>query len=180
MELDNVERITAGAIGEPGSRTFFIQARQGETSVTVLVEKEQVQLLAASVLEVLSRLDVETGTGGPSEEEMALEEPCEPIWRAGRLSIGYEEGSDRLLLEMEQLLPDSDEDEDEEGEGYAVEVEPERVRIWATREQMLSLSRHGALVCQKGRPTCELCGNPMDPEGHACPATNGHRKLGKG
>ena len=171
MELDDIDRVVAGAIGEPGSRSFFIQARRGETLVTVLVEKEQVQLLAASVLEVLSRLDVETGTDGPSEDEMVLEEPCEPIWRAGRISIGYEEGKDRLLLEMEQLLPEAD-DEDEEAE------EADLVRVWATREQMLSLSRHGALVCQKGRPACELCGNPKDPEGHACPATNGHRKLG--
>jgi uncharacterized repeat protein (TIGR03847 family) len=171
MDLEDVDRITAGAVGEPGARTFFIQARQGAALVTVLVEKEQVQLLAASVLEVLSRLDVETGTDGPSEDEMALEEPCEPIWRAGRISIGYEVGRDRLLLEMEQLLPETEE-EDEEAE------EADRVRVWATREQMLSLSRHGALVCQKGRPACELCGNPKDPEGHACPATNGHRKLG--
>lgn len=171
MDLEDVDRITAGAVGEPGARTFFIQARQGDALVTVLVEKEQVQLLAASVLEVLSRLDVETGTDGPSEDEMALEEPCEPIWRAGRISIGYEVGRDRLLLEMEQLLPETEE-EDEEAE------EADRVRVWATREQMLSLSRHGALVCQKGRPACELCGNPKDPEGHACPATNGHRKLG--
>lgn len=171
MDLEEVDRITAGAVGEPGARTFFIQAHQGETLVTVLVEKEQVQLLAASVLEVLSRLDVETGTDGPSEDEMALEEPCEPIWRAGRISIGYEVGRDRLLLEMEQLLPETEEADEEA-------VEADRVRVWATREQMLSLSRHGALVCQKGRPACELCGNPKDPEGHACPATNGHRKLG--
>ena len=176
MELEDVDRVTAGAIGEPGARTFFLQARRGSELVTVLVEKEQVQLLAASVLEVLSRLGIETGTGGPSEKEMELEEPCEPIWRAGRLSIGYDEGRDRLLLEMEQLLPESDEGaEDEEGDDVE---EPDRVRVWATREQMLSLSRHGALVCEKGRPTCELCGNPVDPEGHACPATNGHRKLG--
>ena len=170
MDLEEVDRITADAVGEPGARTFFVQARQGDTLVTVLVEKEQVQLLAASVLEVLSRLDVETGTDGPSEDEMALEEPFEPIWRAGRMSIGYEVARDRLLLEMEQLVPDAEEDEEAE--------EAERVRIWATREQMLSLSRHGALVCEKGRPACELCGNPKDPEGHACPATNGHRKLG--
>jgi uncharacterized repeat protein (TIGR03847 family) len=178
MELEDVDRITAGAIGEPGARTFFIQARQGDELATVLVEKEQVQLLAASVLEVLSRLDVETGTDGPSEEEMALEEPFEPLWRAGRLSIGYDESRDRLLLEMEQLLPEREDEDTEDDEDDEDAEQPDRVRVWATREQMLSLSRHGALVCQKGRPPCELCGNPKDPEGHACPATNGHRKLG--
>lgn len=165
MELERVDRITAGAIGEPGHRTFFIQARKDTEVVTVLVEKEQVQLLAASVLEVLSRLDVETATG--SIEDMSLEEPAEPMFRGGRLSIGYDEERDLILLEIEELVPD---DED---------TEPETLRLWATREQMLALSSHGAEVGSRGRPKCELCGNPIDPEGHACPATNGHKQLGR-
>lgn len=165
MELERVDRITAGAIGEPGHRTFFIQARKDTEVVTVLVEKEQVQLLAASVLEVLSRLDVETATG--SIEDMSLEEPAEPMFRGGRLSIGYDEERDLILLEIEELVPDEE------------DTEPETLRLWATREQMLALSSHGAEVGSRGRPKCELCGNPIDPEGHACPATNGHKQLGR-
>jgi uncharacterized repeat protein (TIGR03847 family) len=57
------------------------------------------------------------------------------------------------------------------------EPEGERVRIFATREQMLSLSRHGALVAARGRPTCQFCGNPIDPDGHVCPAMNGHGRI---
>jgi uncharacterized repeat protein (TIGR03847 family) len=53
--------------------------------------------------------------------------------------------------------------------------DPDRVRLWATREQMLALSRQSAAVASRGRPTCQFCGNPMDPEGHWCPAMNGHR-----
>lgn len=162
MELDRVERITADAIGEPGARTFYIQARQGDVLVTVVVEKEQVQLLAASILEVLSRTGQETGD--PQEVDTELEQPFEPLWRAGRLSIGYQEDTGMLQLEMEELLPPESE---EEGDV---------LKLWATSEQMLALARHGAEVSTKGRPTCELCGNPIDPEGHACPATNGHKK----
>lgn len=167
MEFERVERITTDAVGEPGQRTFYIQAAQGDTQVTVLVEKEQVQLLAASILEVLARVDKETGPG-PDEAEMQLAEPLEPAWRAGRLSIGYAEETDLVLLEMEELVPEEEEPV----------KDPDRVRIWATREQMLSLSRHGAMVCERGRPPCGFCGNPLDPEGHVCPATNGHRELG--
>jgi uncharacterized repeat protein (TIGR03847 family) len=143
-----------------------------------------VQLLASSILEVLSRIDKETGAG-PDEDEMDLIEPVEPLWRAGRLSIGYEEERDLLMLELEELLPGTDEAEVFTGStGETLErdpgesPEPGRIRLWATREQMLSLSRHGALVCERGRPACEFCGNPVDPGGHTCPATNGHRKLG--
>ena len=98
---------------------------------------------------------------------MDLEEPVDPQWRAGRLSIGYLEDRDLLLLEVEEALDEEDE-----------EREADRVRLWATPEQMLSLSRHGALVVARGRPRCQFCGNPLDPEGHNCPAMNGHGSPG--
>jgi uncharacterized repeat protein (TIGR03847 family) len=179
MDLERVDRITTGAVGEPGERTFYLQARTGAELVTLMLEKQQVELLSASILDILSRVGKETGEG-PSEEELELEEPLEPVWRVGRLSIGYEEERDRMVLELEELVP---EDEDEEGDEGAVETEgvlpdlpePERIRMWATREQMLALSRQGAAVSAAGRPRCEFCGNPIDPEGHTCPAMNGHR-----
>jgi len=224
MDLDPVDRITAGAVGAPGQRTFYLQARTGDDLATILVEKQQVQLLSASILEILARVGKETGEG-PGEDAMDLEEPVEPMWRAGRLSIGYVEDRDVLLLEVHELLEEeeleeeSDEDESDgedvadAGNGEAVaelegaeaerleaieeledletpetleaieamealdEPTGERVRIFATREQMLSLSRHGALVASRGRPACQFCGNPIDPEGHVCPAMNGHGRI---
>jgi uncharacterized repeat protein (TIGR03847 family) len=228
IELDPVDRLTAGAVGPPGGRVFYLQARKDDRLITLLVEKQQVQLLAASVVEILSRVGKETGQG-PDEEAMDLEEPILPEWRAGRLSIGYDDDRDLLMLEAEEILPEEEEDDEEsnvEGElesedlatleerlgaeretdldqvledaaeaegdgdtgpegGEEVGLDPEldlsaadpgRVRLWATREQMLSLARHGAAVCAAGRPRCQLCGNPLDPEGHVCPALNGHRK----
>ena len=171
MDLDRVDRITADAIGEPGGRTFYLQARRGDDLVTVLVEKEQVQLLAASVLDLLATIGLETGTG-PDEDMMDLEQPFEPRWRAGRLSIGYEEDTDVFLLEIEEFQPELEEEDPE----LLLRGEAETLRLWATREQMFALSRHSAAVADRGRPTCQFCGNPLDPEGHACPAMNGHSK----
>jgi uncharacterized repeat protein (TIGR03847 family) len=186
MELGLVDRITADAVGEPGQRTFYLQVRAGGDLVTVVVEKEQVVLLAQSVLELLA--DVPLETGAIDDADLALEEPIDPRFRAGRLSIGYDPDQDRFLLEITEYDPNEDEQDEEEG------VEPEReeeelirsltealaddretIRLWASREQMLALSRHGAEVAERGRPTCRFCGNPIDPEGHVCPATNGHR-----
>lgn len=191
MDLERVDRITAGAVGEPGERTFFLQARQGDRSVTILVEKEQVELLGTSILEILATVGRETGEGPPSEE-LGLEPPLEPLWRAGRLSIGYAEERDLMLLEIEELVELEDEPEDEQDEADEAGDEPEddtapvaetegpepdRVRLWATREQMFALARHGAAVAERGRPRCRFCGNPIDPEGHMCPAMNGHRET---
>jgi len=176
MELDRVDRITADAIGDPGQRVFYLQARKGRDLVTVLVEKQQVELLSASILEILSRIGLETEDERPDESEMVLEEPLEPMWRAGRLSIGYEHERDLVLLELVELVPgDEEDDEDEASELADAELDADRLRLWATREQMLALSRQGAEVVLRGRPTCQFCGNPMDPEGHRCPAMNGHR-----
>lgn len=173
MDLDPVDRITAGAVGEPGQRTFFLQARTGDRVVTISVEKEQVELLSSSILDILASVDKETGEG-PPDPELELEPPLEPLWRAGRLSIGYVEERDLMLLELEELVPGTDE-EQAEGLETPDAPEPARLRMWATREQMLALSRHGAEVAARGRPRCQFCGNPMDPEGHVCPAMNGHR-----
>jgi uncharacterized repeat protein (TIGR03847 family) len=175
VDLGPVDRITADAIGEPGARTFYLQARHDDELVTVIVEKQQVQLLAASILELLSDVTLETGAG-PDDDEMELEDPVDPRWRAGRLSIGYDEERDLFLLEMTEYEPELENEEEEGDDPEAIDHETETVRLWATREQMLALSRRGAAVADRGRPTCQFCGNPMDPEGHACPAMNGHSR----
>jgi uncharacterized repeat protein (TIGR03847 family) len=178
VDLERVDKLTAGAVGEPGERTFFLQARDGDRVVTITVEKEQVELLSTSILEILATLDVETGDG-PGEDELELDVPIEPLWRAGRLSIGYSEPRDLMQLEIEEQLPErEDEDEDDEAVPDPDLPEPALVRIWATREQMLALSRQGAAVAARGRPRCRYCGNPIGAEGHVCPAMNGHRATG--
>jgi uncharacterized repeat protein (TIGR03847 family) len=174
MDLGLVDRITADAIGDPGERVFYIQARAGAELITVIVEKQQVQLLSASVLELMATLEIETGEG-PDEAEMGLEEPLEPRWRTGRLALGYDQSQELFTLEIEEYRPESDEGEPGDPPP-AVEGDAEVVRLLASREQMFALSRHGAAVAARGRPTCQFCGNPMDPEGHACPAMNGHSR----
>lgn len=187
MELDPVDRITADAVGEPGSRTFYLQARKGPDLLTVILEKEQVRLLAASILEILQRVGRETDPVAIPDEQLALEEPLEPDWRAGRLSIGYQEERDLMVLDVEEIRAGEEEESDEaeppQPEIPLVEPDeeeriPEEARLWASREQMLALARHGAEVVEAGRPTCQFCGHPKDPEGHWCPATNGHREIG--
>jgi uncharacterized repeat protein (TIGR03847 family) len=171
MDLGPVDRITADAVGEPGSRIFYIQARAGGEVVTVVVEKQQVQLLAASVLELLDEVASEELA---DDSVMGLEEPLDARWRAGRLSLAFDEDRDLFLLEVEEYRPELDDEDPEEPVSLPADAQPETIRMWASPAQMLALSRHGAAVAARGRPTCQFCGNPMDAEGHVCPAMNGH------
>ena len=43
---DSPDRFVAGTVGQPGERTFFLQAREGNRITSVVVEKQQVLVLA--------------------------------------------------------------------------------------------------------------------------------------
>jgi uncharacterized repeat protein (TIGR03847 family) len=168
FDLNPVERITADAIGEPGSRVFYIQARKGHRLVTVICEKEHVAALAIATDQVLLSLagDDEDAIVEPDpviDAGMDLEYPLEPVFRAGQVNLGYDQVSERLVVIAYELL-----DEDDESR-------PSVARFWATLEQMRAFSIHGQEVVAAGRPTCAMCGEPIDPEGHFCPRKNGHR-----
>ena len=171
VELDPVTRITAAATGEPGQRTFYLQARDDSTVVSLLVEKQQVALLAMHVDELLERIGAPSADDPavPDPSSLDLEEPVMPAFRVGQIGLGYDEARDLVVLQCEEYVP---EDESEE-----IVADPGRVRLWATREQVFALARRGEREVAGGRPTCRMCGEPIEPEGHFCPRSNGHREI---
>ena len=157
-DLFDVDKLTVGAVGEPGQRLFLLQARHAGQVVTLKLEKAQVAALAqylANLLEDLPR---------PADlpEDLELEEPAEPEWVVGSLGVSYDATVDRLLLVAGEAVAD----EEEEGA---------EARFAVTREQVAALAIRGTRLVEAGRPPCPLCGYPLDASGHACPRTNGHR-----
>jgi uncharacterized repeat protein (TIGR03847 family) len=167
FEFRPVDWLTAGAVGEPGDREFFIQARAGGEDVALLVEKEQVRMLAQLAQELLGRVDVTVTPDDLDTASQALREPVKPLWRAGTMSLGMDTDGSQFLLEAQELVGD---DEDRE---------PAVARFWMSQEQLVALAAHAAYAVEAGaRERCRLCGRPIDPvEGHVCPATNGHGPL---
>lgn len=119
--------------------------------------------------------------GGGPEQAPDLEEPIEPEFRVGRMAIGYDPARDLVLLQCDELtgeeLEEPGEFEDPLSEALEEEREGATARFWATRQQMRALGRRGAEVVAAGRPVCPMCGGPIDPEGHFCPSSNGHRET---
>lgn len=156
-ELLDVDKLTVGAVGEPGQRLFLLQARAGAQVVTLKLEKVQVAALASHLGTMLQELP----RPGHLPDDLELEDPTDPEWVVGTLGASYDEVLDRLLLVAEEAVL--------EGEEAA------EARFGLTREQVAALAVQGTRLVESGRPPCPLCGYPLDQRGHDCPRTNGHR-----
>jgi uncharacterized repeat protein (TIGR03847 family) len=165
FDLSAVQRLTVGTVGGVGKRTFYLQARQDDQLVTLKLEKQQVGALAEALIELLADLPA-LGPVIP-DVALALEEPVLAEWPVGTLRLNYDSEADQVVLVAEEAT-----ELDEEGEPVSTGG---MVRLGATRQQVAALAGRGAQLVTAGRPPCPLCGFPLDPGGHSCPRTNGHR-----
>lgn len=175
-DLPHVDRLTVGTVGPPGQRTFYLQAREGEQLVTLKLEKSQVAALAERLGSLLQ--DNPATSAIPEFAETELEEPVLAEWAVGTLGLSFDVDDDLVVLVCEELTAgggvgeEGDEglgdDDDDESRGAVA-------RFGATRGQIAALAMRGAQLVIGGRPPCPLCGYPLDPRGHSCPKTNGHR-----
>jgi uncharacterized repeat protein (TIGR03847 family) len=169
IDLRPVDHITADALGQPGKRIFYLQGWQGERTITLIIEKLQLQTLAVGIEQFLAEVQEKVPSLGEAsaeyeEEQMRIHPPLDPLFRVGEFGLGYEAENDLMVLVAHELMPD--------------ETPPEEsgvVRFWCTRDQLRALARWGIEVASHGRPICSQCGEPMDPEGHFCPKKNGHK-----
>jgi uncharacterized repeat protein (TIGR03847 family) len=161
FDLPAVQHLTVGTVGEPGHRTFYLQARQDDQLVTLKIEKQQVRALAERLLE-LAKDSLPIAPPAPE-----LLEPVLAEWPVGALRILDNRDGDQIVLMAEEVAEVDEEGEEATTGGLA--------RFGATRAQIAALARRGMELVESGRPLCPLCGFPLDSEGHACPRTNGNR-----
>jgi uncharacterized repeat protein (TIGR03847 family) len=169
LDLRPVDHISTDALGQPGSRIFYIQGWQGERTITLIIEKIQLQTLAVGIEQFLAEVQEKVPTlpeasAEYEEELMHIHPPLDPLFRVGEFGLGYEAENDLMVLLARELVP----------EGTPVE-ETGVVRFWCTRDQLRALARWGIEIASRGRPICPQCGEPMDPAGHFCPKKNGHK-----
>lgn len=161
--LDQPHHVTAGYVGVPGDRTFYVQVEDTHTRVSLLVEKAQVIGIGDLLSQLLVRVS-DTPADDWDRAAMDLRNPIEALWRVGEISAGLDPDLGRFLLEFAELVP-------EDAEGGVV-------RFTIDQDQARRLAAHCQEVVGEGRPRCQLCGRPTDPDGdHVCPSTNGHGKL---
>ena len=175
FEFADPAHVLPGTVGAPGRRTFFLQAREDGVTASFKVEKQQVAALCEYLGGILA--DLPPAEGLPVVESTATSEPADLAWTVGRLAVAYEESDDRIVIVAEEFLEIDDDDLealdlDDPATLLAAGYEPATARFRMTRAQVAAFIAVGDQLVQSGRPPCRLCGQPIDPEGHACPRLN--------
>ncbi len=182
--FDPPERFVTGTVGEPGSRTFFLQARSGVRIISVALEKQQVAALAERVDELLDEVMSTQSTDdivpavAPLDlaDANPLEQPIEEEFRAGTMTLSWDPGDERVVIEVfpyteaavvspEQV--DEDFEEPDPEEVLLVRLDAGHARAFVKRTEQ---------VLEGGRPSCPFCGSPVDPDGHLCVRANGFKR----
>ncbi|MFT4166157.1 MAG: DUF3090 domain-containing protein [Microlunatus sp.] len=193
---DSPDRFVAGTVGQPGERTFFLQAREGNRITSVVVEKQQVSVLAEHLDKVLDEVLRRSGPAAqvpPAHDRPTdtgpLDAPITEEFRVGTMTIAWDAEIHKIVIELfsnvDSDLADDEDDVDDLGlsaaaaaalegsdevnadEVFVVKITPGYARDFVARAQ--------ALVAA-GRPPCPFCLQPLDPAGHVCPRANGYRR----
>lgn len=178
--FDPPERFVAGTVGQPGDRTFFLQASGAGRTVSVSLEKVQVQVLADRLEELLNTVRRQTGAevsaSAPRELEdtAPLDAPVEEEFRVGSMGLAWETESERLVVEA--LAQPEDDDQATVEPLTETDEGPDALRVRLTADMARAFITRAQRVVAAGRPPCPLCSLPLDPEGHICPRQNGHRR----
>ncbi|GAA0806852.1 DUF3090 domain-containing protein [Spirilliplanes yamanashiensis] len=191
------ERFVAGTVGEPGDRTFFLQARGGGRVISVSLEKVQVSLLAEKLEELLSEASRRFGVALPDAAPPAgsdnepLEAPVDEEFRVGTLGLAFDVDTATVVIEAiaagdaeVELVTDDDDDEpgddldddDDAEDDDEPDDDLDRLRVRLTPEATRAFIDRARRVVAAGRPPCPLCGQPLDPAGHLCPRHNGYHR----
>jgi uncharacterized repeat protein (TIGR03847 family) len=182
--FDPPERLVIGTVGQPGERTFFLQARGSGQLTSVVLEKVQVAALAERLEELLDELV--RASGGTAavpavapvelDDNAPLEQPIVEEFRVGALSLGWDPEAERVVIQAQAVsdteLPGEEDDEaafiDDDAEG------PDILRVRISGAVARAFSKRALEIVAAGRPPCQFCGQPLDPEGHICARSNGH------
>lgn len=166
FDFDAPDRFVAGAVGMPGARSFFLQARQGGALVSVALEKTQVAALAGRISELLDTVEGLAGEAPArsGHDDRPLDEPTVELFRVGAMALAWDATARRVVIEAQPLTDAGGfaEVPDQAPEGpdlLRVRVEPGRARDFV---------RRAASLIAAGRPTCPFCGEPLEPTGHFC------------
>jgi uncharacterized repeat protein (TIGR03847 family) len=183
FEYDPPERFVAGTVGEPGQRTFFLQASGGGRITSVALEKQQVAVLAERVEALLDEVvrrsageaSVPAVTPSDVDDSAPLQAPIEEDFRVGTMALAWD-GDDEVVVIEAQALTETEDDDETPLIGDDSEDGPPLLRVRISGPAARAFVSRAQAVVAAGRPPCPFCGGPLDAGGHVCPRANGYRR----
>jgi len=185
---DPPDRLVIGTVGQPGERTFFLQARGAGQLTSVVLEKLQVAALAERLDQLLD--EVLRASGGTSSvpavapldlnDTLPLDQPIVEEFRVGALGLGWDPETERVVVEALAVTEaDADSDADDADDDPALVSDdsaegPDLLRVRITGGVARAFTKRALAIVAAGRPPCQFCGQPLDPESHVCARSNGH------
>jgi uncharacterized repeat protein (TIGR03847 family) len=174
------DRFVAGTVGQPGDRTFYLQASESARTISVTLEKQQMAVLAERIGSLLEEVRRRFGADLPDEipddlvDVDPLEIPLEEEFRVGTMGLGWDSESRAVVIE---LLAVTEGEVDESVVLDDTEEGPDAVRVFLTPTRARAFADRADRVVRAGRKPCPLCAEPLDPDGHVCPRQNGYRRA---
>ena len=181
FSFDPPDRFVCGAVGQPGQRTFFLQAAKGRQVVSVALEKIQVAVLAerlAAMLLGLRERGVEVDWAREPDAQ-PLAEPIREEFRVGAMTLSWDPQHEHVVIEAREITDEDDAETDADtDEGAGQEFDsldgPDLVRVSLAPGEAQAFVTRAVAVMRAGRPPCPNCGEPLEPRGHFCPRRNGY------
>lgn len=175
LRHDDPDRVVVGTVGEPGQRTFYLQARSGTRLTSVVLEKTQVAALADRLEELLDsvvrrtggRADVPAVTPDKVDDLAPLDLPLEEEFRVGTLAMAWLGEQQQVELIATEAGTGDEDDETTDLASVTLRLSGPAARAFISRARA---------VVAAGRPPCPLCAQPLDPTGHICPRQNGYHR----
>lgn len=175
--FDPVERFVAGTVGQPGERTFFIQARYGSRLISVSLEKTQVQALADRLIYMLREIkqsDPTVAIVRLPRDDAPLDTPIEEEFRVGIIGLAFDSSRGLIQVDLQAITEGQEEvdfiDVDDLSEDQDI------LRVLITPSIADQFAKRAQTVVGAGRLPCPFCGGPIDLRGHLCPRANGYRR----
>jgi uncharacterized repeat protein (TIGR03847 family) len=175
-EFDPVERFVAGTVGEPGERSFFLQARTGTRLVSVLLEKAQVLAIAERLnllIKELVKSEPALAFATLEVDDRPLETPIMEEFRVGVIGLAWVSDRDLVQIDLQATTEESIESDEIFGDE---DDSADLLRVYLTVDQTRAFVTRSFAVVASGRPPCPFCGLALDPRGHVCPRANGYRR----
>lgn len=157
-DYESAEAFTAGVVGLPGARTFFLQISDPTDVLSIKCEKEQISALAVFLRKTLEDAPA---VSPRTIRAASFVEPDDVAFALGSVGLAYDRRDDHLILQFEEIAPEDD-----------PEFDASRIRVRITRAQAVAFCEHADRLVRAGRPPCAFCGLPMNRDGHACPKMN--------